>query len=398
MSDDRREFLRKEWHPTLNNGLTIDDVSDSSAKKIWWICSENPEHIWEARFFSRNKDGRRCPYCAGHKFLRKDSLGENFPKLLAEWDFERNKIDPFTIRTTDKKVWWICYEKGHRYQAYVHHRVSGGRKGQGTGCPYCSNQKVCKENSLENYPEIVKEFHPILNKKKPSEIIFGSREKIWIQCPISSDHVYEIKAYEKTVMKFGCPYCTGHRVCASNCLAATHPLLIKEWHPSNPLTIYQVTYASNKKVLWKCQNCSHEWKVSIYARTRGSKLTGYISLCPVCNASKGVQLIFDYLKSNNIPYTVEFKIEECRNIRPLPFDFAIFNSNGSLYGLIEYQGRYHYEPIEKFGGKEVLKQVQKRDKIKSDYCLNNNIKLLVIPYHEVNFHDLLDKFFKDIEN
>lgn len=34
---------------------------------------------------------------------------------------------------------------------------------------------------------------------------------------------------------------------------------------------------------------------------------------------------------------------------PLRFDFALFE-NEKLIGLIEYNGRQHYEPIEYFGG------------------------------------------------
>ena len=109
---ERREFLKTEWHPTLNENLTIDELSESSAKEIYWQCLVNTEHVWQAKFFSRNKDNRGCPYCSGHKILPKDSLGHNFPKLLAEWDFEKNKnIDPFKIRATSKKVWWMSWAK-----------------------------------------------------------------------------------------------------------------------------------------------------------------------------------------------------------------------------------------------------------------------------------------------
>jgi len=37
--------------------------------------------------------------------------------------------------------------------------------------------------------------------------------------------------------------------------------------------------------------------------------------------------------------------------RPLRFDFAIFDDDGTLVALIEYNGKQHYEPSPKFGGK-----------------------------------------------
>ena len=36
--------------------------------------------------------------------------------------------------------------------------------------------------------------------------------------------------------------------------------------------------------------------------------------------------------------------------RPLRFDFAVFDDDGTLDFLIEYQGIQHYEPKSKFGG------------------------------------------------
>jgi hypothetical protein len=35
-----------------------------------------------------------------------------------------------------------------------------------------------------------------------------------------------------------------------------------------------------------------------------------------------------------------------------------------------------------FGGEEEFKKVQIKDKIKTEYCINNNIKLIRISYYE----------------
>jgi len=50
--------------------------------------------------------------------------------------------------------------------------------------------------------------------------------------------------------------------------------------------------------------------------------------------------------------------------------------------LIEYDGIQHFKPIKYFGGEEKFKFQQKTDFIKNEYCKNNNIKLLRIPYWE----------------
>ncbi|WFC04410.1 hypothetical protein [Lactiplantibacillus pentosus] len=107
--------------------------------------------------------------------------------------------------------------------------------------------------------------------------------------------------------------------------------------------------------------------------------------CPFCNASKGERVVRNYLLQERIPFLEQFRIESCRNERPLPFDFAIFNSHG-LQCLIEYQGVQHYQP--KFGLKN-FENGKKRDQIKLDYCKNHNIELIRIPYERWTVYEQL---------
>jgi hypothetical protein len=55
---------------------------------------------------------------------------------------------------------------------------------------------------------------------------------------------------------------------------------------------------------------------------------------------------------NNITYIEEYSFKglNSENGRPLRFDFAVFDDNGDLDFLIEYQGIQHYQPKDKFGG------------------------------------------------
>lgn len=66
------------------------------------------------------------------------------------------------------------------------------------------------------------------------------------------------------------------------------------------------------------------------------------------------------------------------------FDFAIFDEDGNLDFLIEYQGKQHYEPVAKFGGARGLYQQQYNDKQKRRFCAMNDIKLVEIPHWEEN--------------
>lgn len=72
------------------------------------------------------------------------------------------------------------------------------------------------------------------------------------------------------------------------------------------------------------------------------------------------------------------------NGKPLRFDFAVFDDDGNLDFLIEYQGRQHYEPVSKFGGKKGLYQQQFNDNKKRRFCALHDLNLIEIPYTEEN--------------
>ena len=111
--------------------------------------------------------------------------------------------------------------------------------------------------------------------------------------------------------------------------------------------------------------------------------------CPICNpkenkikGSIGEKLIDLYLSSNNIEFSREYKFPDCKYQKSLRFDFAI-HKNKQLQFLIEYQGIQHYEVRDVWEKpNDDLATRQLRDKIKKDYCQNNNIPLLIIRYDE----------------
>ena len=114
--------------------------------------------------------------------------------------------------------------------------------------------------------------------------------------------------------------------------------------------------------------------------------------CPRCSESSGERLISIGLNEMNVQYDKQIKFEGCKNKRKLSFDFGIFKNN-ILLGLIEYQGKQHYQSIKRFGGEEALEKILLHDQIKADYCKNYNIPLLLISYKDKNkIPELLFKF------
>ncbi len=113
-------------------------------------------------------------------------------------------------------------------------------------------------------------------------------------------------------------------------------------------------------------------------------------------SSRGEIKIHEILEMNDINFVEEYSFPDLISSsgRPLRFDFAIFDEDGELAFLIEYQGIQHYEPKPKFGGVRGLWQQKYNDGQKKKYCALHNIILVEIPYWEeglVNFDYIMEK-------
>lgn len=129
---------------------------------------------------------------------------------------------------------------------------------------------------------------------------------------------------------------------------------------------------------WFC-NCDCG---TLYHEVSGHHLKlGNIISCG-CSRSKGEEKIANILTKNNINFEREYIIHDFLlstggNPR---FDFAIKDAENNLKYFIEYNGEQHYFARGNIYTKEKVKIIQQRDKEKSQYCNNNNIPLLIIPY------------------
>ena len=99
-------------------------------------------------------------------------------------------------------------------------------------------------------------------------------------------------------------------------------------------------------------------------------------------ASRGEIKIADILDAAELDYKEEYSFPDLisNNGHPLRFDFAVFDDNGNIDFLIEYQGEQHYKAKSKFGGLSGLKKQQYYDMLKREYCKAHNIKLIAIPW------------------
>lgn len=118
--------------------------------------------------------------------------------------------------------------------------------------------------------------------------------------------------------------------------------------------------------------------------------TGQVSSCGHCNlTSKGEFIIAQLLKENNITFEHDKTFTELKNYyneKTLRFDFILYNPDGSINRFIEFDGRQHfYGPDTNFWSRttDTLESIQKRDEIKNKFCLENNYKLVRIPFYHL---------------
>lgn len=233
---------------------------------------------------------------------------------------------------------------------------------RGGGCPECLKEKL-HDAHCRTHEQYVAEL-ALMN---PNVIVIGTYidaiTPILHKCLIDGHEWLTIP--NSLLQGYGCPKCARN-------LKLTTQEYIKRLHDINPNIVPLEDYKTAKtKVLHKCLIDGYEWMVE-----PSSTLQGYG--CPKCCESKGEKMVEQWLNDNNIQYLSQKRFDDCKDKYSLPFDFYLPDYNC----CIEYDGVQHYEPIEHFGGKESFEYVQKHDKIKTEYCKNNNIQLLRIAYFE----------------
>lgn len=138
-------------------------------------------------------------------------------------------------------------------------------------------------------------------------------------------------------------------------------------------------YKQNDQGVWiwecECGLCGkHFYELPIKV------LNGSQKSCGCAKRSSGEAHIEKYLREHSIIYKSQYSFKECKDKQVLLFDFAVFDDNGKLSFLIEYDGQQHYKSIDWFGGESALRIRQKHDRMKDEYCRNHRIPLYRIAY------------------
>lgn len=136
------------------------------------------------------------------------------------------------------------------------------------------------------------------------------------------------------------------------------------------IALYPTSKRSGTHIMWHCRCvCGKELDID------GHSLRAGLSKSCGCNKqSRGEEKIESLLRENNISYEKEKTFSNFKYLDTgfCPrFDFYVDNQY-----LIEFDGKQHFESCFNIP----LEEIQIRDNIKNQWCENNNIPLIRIPY------------------
>lgn len=153
------------------------------------------------------------------------------------------------------------------------------------------------------------------------------------------------------------------------------------------------TQYSRQALKFRCA-CGNEFVTSITSFQSGK------IRCEKCakSISRYEEKFKQFLLDNNIEYIYQYSINQCRDVLPLPFDFYIKDYDV----LVEIDGEGHYHPcnfnqISHEDAEATYKVTKKHDEIKTAYCVNNNIRLLRLPYYSIQDNSYQNIFLKFIK-
>lgn len=251
------------------------------------------------------------------------------------------------------------------------------------GCPKCGYVNIGKALRYDQskFIEKAKLVHgDKYNYSKTNYI--GMFKEITIICPQHGEFKQTPNAHVN--LKEGCPECSK----ASRKLTTEEFIQKANLIHNNFYSYNNVIYVnSNTKVLI---TCPIHGDFAVAPHNHLSNKSG----CPECNRSHGELEIEKYLFDSNIKYITQYEITIDNSINKSGKAYVDFYLP-ELDSFIEYNGRQHYIPVEKFGGQLKFEQQIKRDEYVRQYCKENNIKLLEIKF-DSNIIDQLKTFFEKV--
>lgn len=272
------------------------------------------------------------------------------------YDYSKSKLNG-----THSKIIITCKVHGDFNQIAKDHF-------RGVNCPECGKLKRKKSKLLtqENFIERCNLKHNY--KYNYDKTVYKKlKDKIIITCPIHGD--FEQSACSH-LLKNGCSKCSKRYK------PNKEEFIKKAQLVHGDLYDYSISFYTNNKTNISIICRKH----GIFNQTPQNHIKNK-SRCPKCNnPSFGEVEVEKILTDKKVYFQKQKKFQKCKHINMLPFDFYIPQKNL----CIEFDGKQHFEDTDSFFKTNNFDLIKKRDEIKNNFCKENNIKLLRIPYFEIN--------------
>jgi len=321
----------------------IDDNYLDTSSNIWIVCKHR-RHLIKAKAALR---GQGCIYCTGKKWHNRDLIERLSVIHNNRYTYPDDYIDSDYINVECKLHGIFEIKKNKHLLGY--------------GCRKCSPRK---KYDTQFFIEVIKS--KFSNYSFDKCIFSKFNDKVIITCNIHGD----FEQYPQYLLDgHGCKKCS---------LKYTTEEFIEICRKKHPdIDHSEVVYnGSQNKIKLRCEVHGYFYQSTSYYLNNSKG-------CPNCSETKGEKFIRIFLSENSENFIPQYKYDK------FYFDFYLPNRN--LF--IEFNGKQHYTPIEFFGGDTSYMKQKKRDIEK--YLLfenNTNIKLLVIPYWNMNkISDIISK-------
>ncbi|MFW6047524.1 MAG: DUF2726 domain-containing protein [Candidatus Woesearchaeota archaeon] len=344
------------------------------------LCKHNvPEcgHKWKVNPHSFLNRESGCPKCNGGILkTHREYIKEIYELYKCEYSVLSyyNKARDNVLMKHNK-----C---GNVFETNASAFVNGYRK-----CPECSfEQRIL--NSRKTYKEFKEDLKKINNDKYNFLGEYVNRQT-YIRTECRKCGCIWFPRPSHLLNGHGCPRCAK----VKRKTTEEFKIEIKELYGDEYILMDKYN-GCKENVTLKHSECGKEFTITPDNFIQGGS-------CTHCKSSKGEEKISKYLLKRKIKYNMEYTFADCVSDlgRLLRFDFAIFDNQDNLFCLIEYDGIFHYEIIKGMTTEKRLKEQQKNDKIKNQYCEKNNIPLLRIPYWNFdNINEILDKYFENFKH
>lgn len=345
--------------------LTKKEDYKTVTQKLQYICNKHKDKGVLEISYSKLMNGRGCTYCGRErnvKAVRKPFNYDEAIELCNKHDFEFIEIKR---ENSVIYIYFICNK--HR-ELGIQRMRKENMKRDIKGCQYCKGnlpEWYVRQKISTEYPhiELVGEYK---NMSTPLECHCNKHDVYWTTTP------------QNILCGHGCVQCGLEKLSEQHTLSQEEfENAIKNVNPD--LEIISEYKGMEYDVTVRCKKCGYVWTLN----ATSLKLNG--TRCKKCSYTyKGEDRIIEILQELDICFIHQYKFEDCKDKKCLPFDFYLPDYNL----CIEFDGEQHYKP--KFGEENFIK-TQAHDKIKNEYCESHNIDLLRIPYWDGSNTDKIIK-------